>query len=129
VSRLAGAIIEACHDAAGIVWPIPVAPFHAGLINLKSGDKATDAACDDLYGKLEKAGIEVLYDDQDERAGAKFTTMDLIGLPLQLIVGPKGLKDGTVELKDRKTGTRETLSADAALNKVVAAVAAGAGLA
>jgi prolyl-tRNA synthetase len=129
VSRLAGAIIEACHDDAGIVWPMPVAPFHVGLINLKAGDKGTDAACDDLYARLGKAGVEVLYDDQDERAGAKFTTMDLIGLPLQVIVGPKGLKDGTVELKDRKTGERETLAPEAALRKVAAAVAAGASLA
>ncbi len=125
VSRLVGAIIEACHDDAGIVWPIPVAPFHAGLVNLKAGDKATDAACEDLYAKLGTAGVDVLYDDQDERAGAKFTGMDLVGLPLQVIVGPKGLKDGTVEVKDRKSGARETLTPEAALAKVAAAVAAG----
>ncbi len=115
VSRLPAAIIEACHDDAGIVWPLPVAPFHVGLINLKAGDAATDAACDDLYAKLTAAGIEVLYDDTDERAGAKFTSMELIGLPYQLIVGPKGLKDGQVEVKVRKGGQRDTMTIDAAL--------------
>jgi prolyl-tRNA synthetase len=119
VSRLAGAIIEACHDDAGIVWPVPVAPFEVGLINLKSGDAATEAACAALYKKLKRAGIEVLYDDTEERAGAKFATMDLIGLPLQLIVGPKGVKTGEVELKRRKGGQRDALSIDAAVERVV----------
>jgi prolyl-tRNA synthetase len=119
VSRLAGAIIEACHDAAGIVWPVPVAPFEAGLINLKAGDTETDRACDELQAQLDSAGIETLYDDTGERAGAKFATMDLIGLPLQIIVGPKGVKAGEVELKHRKSGARETLSPEAALNRVV----------
>ena len=122
VSRLAGAIIEASHDESGIIWPVPVAPFHVGLINLKAGDAAVDAACKDLYGKLEKAGVEVLYDDTDERAGGKFATMDLIGLPFQLVVGPKGLKDGVVEVKTRAGGAKETLSPDAALKKLVAAI-------
>jgi len=110
VSRLAGAIIEASHDGAGIVWPVPVAPFEVGLVNLKAGDKETDKACADLYEKLTRAGISVLYDDTDERAGAKFATMDLIGLPWQVIVGPKGLADGKVELKNRRSGERETMS-------------------
>jgi prolyl-tRNA synthetase len=122
VSRLAGAIIEASHDANGIIWPVPAAPFEVGLINLKAGDKDTAGACNDLYGKLQAAGIEVLYDDTDERAGGKFATMDLIGVPYQLIVGPKGVKTGEAELKVRKTGARETLSFDAALNKVIHAV-------
>jgi prolyl-tRNA synthetase len=115
VSRLVGGIIEASHDEDGIIWPEPVAPFKVGLINLKAGDKACDGVSDDLYGKLRAAGIEVLYDDSDERAGAKFATMDLIGLPWQLIVGPRGLKDGNVEIKRRATGERQTLSAEAAL--------------
>src|SRR5438552_2073672 len=85
-------LAEASHDAAGIVWPVPVAPFEVGLVNLKPGDAATDGACADLMSRLEKSGISVLYDDTDERAGAKFATMDLIGLPYQLIVGPKGVK-------------------------------------
>jgi prolyl-tRNA synthetase len=124
VSRLPAAIIEACHDEAGIVWPMPVAPFEVGLVNLKAGDKGTDAACEALYGELQKAGLSVLYDDTGERAGAKFATMDLIGLPFQLIVGPKGLKSGEVEVKDRKTGARETVSREAALKRLVEQVGA-----
>ncbi len=119
VSRLAGAIIEACHDSAGIVWPVPVAPFETGLINLKAGDAATDAACAGIYERLENAGIEVLYDDTDERPGGKFATMDLTGLPYQVIVGPKGLKSGEVELKHRQSGERESLSVEAAVARVV----------
>jgi prolyl-tRNA synthetase len=119
VSRLPAAIIEASHDEAGIVWPVPVAPFEVGLINLKAGDRATDAACEDLYGKLERAGVSVLYDDTEERAGAKFAGMDLIGLPYQLILGPKGLKSGEVEVKERRSGARTSLSPDAALKRLV----------
>jgi prolyl-tRNA synthetase len=122
VSRLAGAIVEASHDDAGIVWPVPVAPFEVALINLKAGDAATDEAARQLYGKLDAAAIEVLLDDTDERAGAKFATMDLIGIPYQLIVGPKGLKQGEVEVKDRKTGTRQTLPLEAAVGHLVEAV-------
>ena len=118
VSRLVGAIIEASHDDAGCVWPAPVAPFEVGLINLKAGDAATDAACADFEEKLERAGIDVLHDDTGERAGAKFATMDLIGLPYQLIVGPKGLKSGEVEIKHRASGERETLSAESAVDRL-----------
>ena len=118
VSRLAGAIIEACHDDAGIVWPVPVAPFAIGLINLKVGDPATDRVCNGLYEGLTKAGVDVLYDDTDERAGGKFATMDLIGLPYQVIVGPKSAKSGEVELKHRKAGARETLSPEAAAKRL-----------
>jgi prolyl-tRNA synthetase len=117
-TRVVAASIEASHDAAGIIWPVPIAPFEIGLINLKSGDKDTDAACNDLYLKLERAGCSVLLDDTDERAGAKFTTMDLIGLPFQLIVGPKGIKAGEVEIKERKTGERVTLPMDAAVRRL-----------
>ena len=122
VSRLAGAIIEASHDASGIIWPVPVAPFEVGLINLKSGDKDTDAAALALYDKLRDAGIDVLYDDTDERAGGKFATMDLIGVPYQLIVGPKGVKSGEAEIKNRKSSEKQTLSLDAAITNVVEAV-------
>jgi prolyl-tRNA synthetase len=125
VSRLAGALIEACHDASGIKWPVPVAPFEVGLVNLKAGDAATDKACADLYGRLETAGIEVLHDDTDERAGAKFATMDLIGLPVQLVIGPKGVKAGEAEIKLRESGAKEMLPFDAALKRVVAYVEAG----
>ncbi len=117
VSRLVGAIIEASHDEAGIIWPDGVAPFEVGLINLKAGDAKVDAACEALYERLKNAGISVLYDDLDQRAGAKFATMDLIGLPWQVIVGPKGLERGEVEIKRRATGARETLSLDAVLNR------------
>ncbi|HWY15150.1 MAG TPA: proline--tRNA ligase [Rhizomicrobium sp.] len=116
VSRLVGAIIEANHDEAGIIWPEPVAPFDFGLINLKSGDAATDSVCNDLYAKLTAAGRDVLYDDTQERPGAKFATMDLIGIPTQIIVGPRGLEKGVVEVKTRRTGAREELSLDAAVN-------------
>jgi prolyl-tRNA synthetase len=124
VSRLVGAIIEASHDEAGIVWPVPVAPFEVGLINLKAGDKDTDTACEDLYGKLQNAGIAVLYDDTSERAGAKFASMDLIGLPYQLVVGPKGIKSGEVEVKARKSGLRQSASPDAALERLVEMITA-----
>jgi prolyl-tRNA synthetase len=117
-SRLAAAIIEASHDDNGIVWPESVAPFHVGIANLKVGDAATDAACTDLYGKLDRAGREILYDDRDERPGAKFATLDLIGLPWQIIVGPKGLVESKVEVKNRKSGERQMLSAEDAVQRV-----------
>lgn len=120
VSRLIGAIIEASHDEAGIIWPEPVAPFDIALINLKSGDAATDAACEDLYARLTKAGKDVLYDDTNERPGAKFASMELIGIPYQLIVGPRGLANGLVEVKNRATGAKEEISLDTALNRFTA---------
>jgi len=107
-SRLVAAIIEASHDDNGKV----------GLANLKVGDAATDAACADLYAKLEQAGVDTLYDDRDERPGAKFATLDLIGLPWQIIVGPKGLAEGKVEVKNRRTGEKAMLSPQDALQKV-----------
>jgi prolyl-tRNA synthetase len=119
VSRLVGAIIEASHDEAGIIWPEPVAPFQVGLINLKPGDAATNAACEEIYGKLRQARTEVLYDDRDERPGAKFADLDLIGLPWQLIVGPRGIAQGKVELKRRSTGEREEVGLDAALARIL----------
>jgi prolyl-tRNA synthetase len=121
VSRLVGAIIEASHDEAGIVWPEPVAPFDIGLLNLKSGDAKTDAACEDLYAKLTRTGKDVLYDDTQERPGAKFASMDLIGLPWQAIVGPRGLEKGMIEVKNRKTGAREEMSVEALINRFCAA--------
>ncbi len=119
VSRLAAAIIEASHDANGIIWPLPVAPFEVALINLKVGDSETDRVAGDLYSKLQANGIDVLMDDTDERAGGKFATMDLIGIPYQLVVGPKGVKAGEAEVKNRRTGTRETMPIEAALDYVV----------
>ncbi len=119
VSRLVGGIIEASHDAAGIIWPDSVAPFHVGLINLKGNDGPTNAKCEEIYGRLVGANVEVLYDDRDERPGGKFADMDLIGLPWQLIVGPRGIAAGTVELKRRATGERMELPLDRALDKLV----------
>lgn len=120
VSRLMGAIIEASHDAGGIVWPDAVAPFKVGLINLRVDDAACAAACDSLYLRLQDAGVDVLFDDRDERGGAKFATMDLIGLPWQLVVGPKGLERGVVELKRRATGEKVELSIEEALVRLTA---------
>jgi prolyl-tRNA synthetase len=120
VSRLVGAIIEASHDSAGIIWPESVAPFDLGLVNLRSGDAKCDAASADLYEKLRNAGKDVLYDDRGESAGAKFATMDLIGLPWQVVVGPRGIAAGKVELKRRATGAKEELSVDEALKKLTA---------
>jgi prolyl-tRNA synthetase len=120
VSRLLGAIIEASHDEAGIVWPESVAPFDIGLVNLKPGDPACDEACATAYRALQAAGREVLYDETDERPGAKFARMDLIGLPWQMIVGPKGLADGTVEIKNRRTGERSSAPLEAVLNGLTA---------
>ena len=120
VSRLVGALIEANHDDAGIIWPEPVAPFRVGLVNLRAADAKCVAAADELYARLRDRGIEVLYDDRDESPGAKFATMDLIGLPWQLIVGPRGVAAGTLEVKNRCTGDRQDLPADAALERVTA---------
>jgi prolyl-tRNA synthetase len=121
VSRLVGAIIEASHDDAGIVWPDSIAPFDVGLINLKSGDATVDAASADIYAKLTAAGVDVLYDDRNERPGGKFADMDLIGLPWQVIVGPRGLANGIVELKRRATGERTELAIDAAIAQLAEA--------
>ncbi len=109
-TRVVPSVIEASHDEAGIIWPEAIAPFHVALLNLRVGDAAVDAACMQLYSTLEAAGLEVLYDDRDDRAGAKFATADLIGLPYQVIVGPKSLAEGKVELKWRKSGARETVA-------------------
>ena len=117
VSRLVGAIIEASHDEAGIIWPEPVAPFDVALLNLKSGDAKTDAACEQLYTKLTAARRDVLYDDTEDRPGAKFATQDLIGIPWQIIVGPRGLEKDIVEVKERASGKREELSVDAVINR------------
>ena len=118
VSRLVGALIEANHDDRGIIWPEGVTPFHAGIVNLKQGDPAADAACEGLYAALGQHGLEPLYDDREERAGAKFATMDLIGLPWRITVGPRGLANGVVELTSRRTGESEEMSPEAAVAKV-----------
>jgi prolyl-tRNA synthetase len=118
VSRCVAAIIEASHDENGIVWPDSVAPFHVGIINLKVGDKGCDEACDKIQRALATQGCEALYDDRDERAGVKFADMDLIGIPWQIVVGPKGVAKGMVELKRRATGAKEELSLESAVSKL-----------
>ena len=120
VSRLVGAIIEASHDEAGIVWPEAVAPWRVGLVTMRAGRRSEVLAAEDLYEQLREAGVEVLYDDRDERGGVKLGSMDLIGLPWQLIVGPRGIAAGTVELKRRSTGEREELSIESALARLTA---------
>ncbi len=119
VSRLVGALIEANHDDKGIIWPWEVAPFQVGIVNLRQGDAATDEACEDLYKALGARGLDVLYDDRDERAGAKFATMDLIGLPVRITVGPRGLKNGVVELTDRRTGESEEIKPELVADRLV----------
>ncbi|MEZ5895817.1 MAG: proline--tRNA ligase [Parvularculaceae bacterium] len=119
VSRLVGALIEAFHDDQGCKWPVSVAPFHVGLINLKQGDEATDTACAKAYEALSAEGVEVLYDDTAGRPGEKFARMDLIGLPFQVVVGPRGLADGKVEVKRRSDGRKDEMSLDAAISMVV----------
>ena len=120
VSRLVGGLIEAFHDQNGIVWPEAVAPFGAGIINLKSGDEACDTVSADLYAKLQAAGCDPIYDDRDDRAGAKFADMDLIGIPWQIVVGPRGVKNGVVEFKNRASGEREEISAESAMARLTA---------
>jgi prolyl-tRNA synthetase len=114
-TRLVAALIEVFHDEAGIRWPLPVAPFSVAILNLKQGGADTDAACERLYGALAGKGIDVLYDDLDERPGAKFATADLIGIPWQILVGPRGLAEGKVEVKNRFDGSRELMTAADAL--------------
>ena len=118
VSRLLGAIIEASHDDKGIIWPEGVTPFHVGIVNLKQGDEEADAACQALYDSITALGLEPLYDDRNERAGGKFATMDLIGLPWRITVGPRGLKNGVVELTSRRSGESEELAPQDAVQKI-----------
>ena len=117
ISRLVAGIIEASHDDDGIIWPESVAPFDIGIINLSSGNESCDSACEDLYFRLENAGLDVLYDERDERAGVKFANMDLIGLPWQIIAGPRGIKNGVIELKNRATGEKDEMTLNSVLNK------------
>jgi prolyl-tRNA synthetase len=117
-TRLVPAIIEASHDENGIIWPASVAPFDVVVINMKPGDEACDRLSESLYGGLGKAGKDVLYDDTDDRAGTKFATADLIGVPVQVIVGPRSAASGEVEVKDRKTGAREVMTLEAAMNRI-----------
>ena len=118
VSRLVGAIIEASHDESGIIWPEAVAPWRVGIVTMRADDGASVSAADALYSQLVGSGVETLYDDRDERGGVKLGSMDLIGLPWQVIVGPRGIAAGTVELKRRSTGVREELSVESVLARL-----------
>jgi prolyl-tRNA synthetase len=118
VSRLVGAIVEASHDDAGIIWPEAVAPWKVGLVTMRGDDEATVAAAEEIYARLRAAGVEVLYDDRDERGGVKLGSMDLIGLPWQLVLGPRGLASGVVELKNRRTGEKQELSLEDAVARL-----------
>jgi prolyl-tRNA synthetase len=118
VSRLVGAIIEASHDEAGIIWPEPIAPWRVGIVTMRADDEESVGAADGLYEQLMSAGVETLFDDRDERGGVKLGSMDLIGLPWQLIIGPRGIASGTVELKRRSTGEREELSLESAVARL-----------
>lgn len=118
-TRLVPAIIEASHDDNEIIWPRSVAPFDAIIINMKSGDAACDETSARIYESLANAGKDILLDDTDERAGSKFATADLIGVPDQIVVGPRSVANGEVELKDRLTGERQTLTVEAAINKLI----------
>ena len=120
VSRLVGALIEAFHDEKGIIWPESVAPFRIGLVNLRPDDATTNAMAEDLYARLQAMGVEVLVDDREERAGVKFATMELIGLPWQVVVGPRGAAQDKVELKSRATGVKEDISAVTLLERFAA---------
>ncbi|MBU2937450.1 MULTISPECIES: proline--tRNA ligase [Pacificibacter] len=118
VSRLLGALIEANHDDKGIIWPEGVTPFHVGIVNLKQGDEDADGACEALYKSFQALGLDPLYDDRKERAGGKFATMDLIGLPWRITVGPRGLKNGVVEVTSRRTGESEEMTPELAIEKI-----------
>ena len=118
ISRLVGAIIESSHDEKGIIWPSAVAPFAVGLINLKVKDTDAKSMCEDLYQTLINAGIETLYDNKDDSAGAKFSRMDLIGIPKQIIFGNNSIKDSTVEIKDRKSGQIDVVNINEIISKI-----------
>ena len=119
VSRLVGGIIEASHDDRGIIWPRAVAPFDVAVVNLKAGDDACTACADDLYAKLQVAGADPIYDDRDDRPGAKLAAIDLIGIPWQIVIGPRGMANGVVEVKNRRTGVAAEVSPESALTLVM----------
>jgi len=120
VSRLVGAIIEASHDEKGVIWPQAVAPFEVAVVSLRADDAEVTSVCESAYGHLINAGVDALYDDTAERPGAKFSTMELIGVPELIVVGPKGVKAGVVEYRNRKAGTSEEMTLDAAINRIAA---------
>ncbi len=122
LTRIVPALIEVFHDEAGIVWPLSVAPFEVIILNLKTGDPLCSDICENLYGQMNRAGLDVLYDDSGEGAGAKFAAADLIGIPFQLIIGPRGAKSGEAEIKNRKTGERQTVPVDRAVATLISLI-------
>ena len=120
VSRLVGAIIEASHDDKGVIWPAAVAPFEVAVVSLRSDDADVTKVCESAYEQLINAGVDALYDDTAERPGAKFSTMELIGVPELIVVGPKGVKAGVVEFRNRKTGSSEEMTLEAAIKRCLA---------
>ena len=122
VSRLVGAIIEASHDEKGIIWPASISPFDAGIVNLKPGHEGTDKVTETVYAKCREAGFDVLLDDSSDSAGAKLASMDLIGLPWQIVAGPRSVDRGVVELKNRQTGEAEEVGLDEAPVRLIAAL-------
>ena len=120
VSRLVGAIIEASHDDKGVIWPAAVAPFEVAVVSLRADDAEVTAVCESAYQQLLNAGVDALYDDTAERPGAKFSTMELIGVPELIVVGPKGVKAGVVEFRNRKTGSSEEMTLEAAIGRCLA---------
>ena len=118
ISRLVGAIIESSHDERGIIWPEAVAPFSVGLINLKSKDHDACSICAEIYNNFLQRGIEILYDNKDDSPGAKFSRMDLIGIPTQIIFGNNSLKDQTIEIKIRKSGQAEKVKISEIFDKI-----------
>jgi prolyl-tRNA synthetase len=119
VSRLVGAIIEANHDQNGIIWPEEISPFDVTIVNLKQGDLKADQACNYIYTGLLENGLDPLYDDRQERAGVKFASMDLIGIPWRITVGPRSLENETVELTNRRTGETQNISLDKIIDHCV----------
>ena len=117
-SRLVGALIEAGHDDDGIVWPDAVAPFEVGIVAMRTNDEATMRMCESVYRQLTLASVDVLFDDTDARAGEKFARMDLIGLPWQVIVGPRGVAGNQIELKNRRTGERHEITPEDAVSRL-----------
>src|SRR4030067_3312116 len=123
IGRRAAAAIEQGSDENGIIWPIPIAPFKVIITALNIKDELVKQAAETIYSSLSAAGIEVLLDDRDERAGAMFKDADLIGIPIRITVGAKGLKDGSVELKLRKSPELNIVKMDNIAERVMEAVA------
>ncbi len=122
IGRTVAACIEQNHDENGIIFPLPIAPFHCIVSAVNPKDETVSSAAEDIYARLQAAGVEVLYDDRDERPGVKFKDADLIGIPLRIVVGAKNLVDGRVELKQRSGGEMELLSIDDAVARVAVMV-------